>query len=264
MQVGHHLQITAGHKNLKTFLKDSYCRQPFKIADITEHKTGRDLRLMIRSSSPGILDQDHYHAAITVEENASLHLSTQAYQRIYTMKGDASQKMEFTLENRASLVYLPHPVVPHRNSHYRCQNNIHLREHHHLIWSEILTSGRKLSGESFEFTCYSNTTQIFLNGSLVVRETVHLSPGEYPLHHMGQMENFTHQSTLLFINDRANVKEVARACLQYLSLQKEILSGITSLPVPGILVRMLGNGAESLFECNQALSALIEGIVTPT
>ena len=60
MPLDSHLHIIAAYKNGKTFLQHSFYRQPLKLANITEDKTGDWLRLMITSSSPGILDNDNY------------------------------------------------------------------------------------------------------------------------------------------------------------------------------------------------------------
>ncbi len=258
MQVVEQLKIVAGLKDQKTYLKDSFCGQPFKIADITEDRSDSMLRLILRSSSPGILDQDHYKGYIRVEEGAALHLTTQAYQRLYTMKGDASMEIQVALEKGASLVYLPHPVVPHRNANFRVRNQIHLKDHTRLIWSDIVTSGRKLSGESFAFTRYQNTTDIFLNGKLVVRENIWLTPEKYPLHQMGQMEEYTHQSTLIFMGPNAHLQKWKEKCLEYLTPEKEMLFGVTALPIPGLLVRMLGTGAEKMWNYHLQISQLLQ------
>ena len=49
MQMNGRLHIIAGYKNHGTYLKHSYCKQPFKVANITEGNTGGLLRLMIMS-----------------------------------------------------------------------------------------------------------------------------------------------------------------------------------------------------------------------
>ena len=56
------------------------------MANITEDKTGATLQLMLMSSSPGILDGDEYKIKIELEENCSLQLHTQSYQRLFNMK----------------------------------------------------------------------------------------------------------------------------------------------------------------------------------
>ncbi len=77
MPLDHHLHIIARFKNERTFLGHCFYKQPFKLANITEDKAGEWLRLMITSSSPGILDNDNYAIKMELEEYAKVHLTTQ-------------------------------------------------------------------------------------------------------------------------------------------------------------------------------------------
>ncbi len=264
MQVKNTLHIIAGHKNRKTYLKKGFCKQPFKLADVTEDKSGDYLGLMIRSSSPGILNEDHYLINIEVEEDANLHLSTQGYQRLYTMSNQASQNMEVSLRNNSSLCYIPHPCVPHKSSDYSSVNNIYLSTHHCLTWSEVITCGRKLSGEEFLFSRYHNVTNVYLNRKLVVKENILLQPLANNIHSIGQLEGFTHQSSLLFINNCAEIKQISEECCRLLSGIGGISFGISLLPVNGLIFRLLGNHAEKLFDCNNQLVDYIRKFKTST
>ena len=64
------LQITAGYNKDKTFLKQCFFTQPFKIGNITEDRSESMLKLMITSSSPGVLDNDCYETIIELEDDA--------------------------------------------------------------------------------------------------------------------------------------------------------------------------------------------------
>ena len=146
------LNIQVGERKGCSYLKHSYFTTPFKVVNITEDKTQYDLHLMLMSSSPGILDGDMYDIKIEVEKNCSLHLQTQAYQRLFTMKHGATQQMNVYVGDNASLVYLPHPSVPHEQSIFTSLNNFYLSSNCSFVFGEILTCGRKLNGEAFLFS----------------------------------------------------------------------------------------------------------------
>jgi urease accessory protein len=262
MQVNSTLHIIAGQKDYKTYLKKSFCKQPFKLADVTEGKSGEYLSLMLRSSSPGIMDKDHHQIKIEVEESAHLDLTTQGYQRLYTMSNQASQDMEVALSNNSSLCYIPHPSVPHKSSDYSSVNNIYLSTHHCLTWSEVITCGRKLSGEEFLFSRYHNVTNVYLNRKLVVKENILLQPLENNIHSIGQLEGYTHQSSLLFINTSADIKRISEECCPILLGFDGISFGISRLPVNGLIFRMVGYHGEKLFDCNKKLAACIRKFKT--
>ncbi|HSN61851.1 MAG TPA: urease accessory protein UreD, partial [Ferruginibacter sp.] len=90
-----HIQVAAATEG--SYLKKAYFETPFKVANITEDKKNNPLQLMLMSSSPGILDTDEYDIKIDLEEDAALQLHTQAYQRIFLMKQEATQKMQVKL-----------------------------------------------------------------------------------------------------------------------------------------------------------------------
>ncbi len=262
MPLGHHLHIIAGYKNETTFLNHCYYKQPFKLANITENKAVDLLRLMITSSSPGILDNDNYSIEVEVESNAKVCLTTQGYQRIFTMADKASQCMNVEVKNNASFCFLPHPNVPHESSNFSSKNNIYLSTHHHLLWSDIITCGRKLSGEAFKFSRYHNLTTIYLDNKLVVKENVLLEPLIRNVQSLGQLEGYTHQSTLLFINDRADMEKISAGCHEILSGIEEITFGISMLPVNGLIIRILGYKGEQLFDLNNRIASFIGEIVS--
>ena len=61
-----HIQTTLN--NGLTKLGSCYFSPPFKVMNITEDKTAKQLQLMLMSSSPGILDEDEYEMKIEVEK----------------------------------------------------------------------------------------------------------------------------------------------------------------------------------------------------
>ena len=201
------------------------------------------------SSSPGILDGDEYDITIEVAENCSLQLHTQSYQRLFTMKEKATQQMQVHLMAGAGFSFIPHPVVPHEQSHFIARNRIYLSRNCDLIFGEILTCGRKLNNEIFLLSKYHNITEIFMDDKLVVKENVLMQPAVIDINAIGQLQGFTHQASLIYLSGQANVKEVIADITDMLSLKKDISVGITAAPINGVIIRILGQKAEQLFDC---------------
>ncbi len=253
-----HVHITAALRNNLTYLKNSYAAQPFKVANVTEDKLENLLRLMLMSSSPGVLNKDDFKMDVNVEAGAALHCTTQGYQRIYTMQGRADLQMNVHMADNASMFYLPHPTVPHSGSDFSSVSNIHLQKRHQLIWSEIITCGRKLSGEEFLFRKFQSVVNIYVEGKLAVRENVLLEPFKRNIHAMGQLEGYTHQSSLMYLNTVADMDLLSALCLESLSGKEHIHYGVSALPVNGLLVRILGYKGEQLFDCNNQLASILQ------
>jgi urease accessory protein len=238
-----------------SYLASSYFTPPFKIANITEDKTG-PLFLMLMCSSPGVLDGDRQTIRVTVDENGQLQLMTQSYQRLFQMKGGASQTMEVRLGAGASFCWLPHPCVPHAESIFSGRNKIFLSKGCELIWGEVLTCGRKLRGEVFALSSYHMRTEVFVEEKLALVENVVLRPSVLPVGAMGQMEGFTHQASLLCVRVGGTAGAMRWRVEGYLAGIEGILYGVSDGPVNSLVIRMLGNKAELLYDSLKKLAEL--------
>lgn len=252
------VHIETALRDGKTFLKNSFCDAPFKLGDITEDKSKKGLHLMLMSSSPGVLDGDEYNFQIRLGEGTATTLQTQSYQRIFQMEKGAVQSMNINLEAGASFVYLPHPVVPHKGSSFTARNKFFLADHCSLVWGEVISCGRKLNDEIFQFTSFHSITEIYRNECLIVKENVFIKPAEMNLAGLGQMEGYTHQASFLYINDSANVDELINRLAADLESSVDIGFGISALPVNGFVLRLLGCKAEQLFILLQRIAAFVQ------
>lgn len=251
------LHIQAAARNGITYLKESYYTPPFKVANITEDKQAGPLHLMLMCSSPGILEGDDHQVKINIEENGHLHLHTQSYQRLFNMKNGARQSMEVYLQKGSTFIYIPHPAVPHKQSVFTTHNKIYLQGDNRLIWAELLTCGRKLNGEQFDFVKYHSITDVYLHGRLVIKENWLVQPTITHVHAIGQWEGYTHQASLIILNKPETITPAYESINNYLHQQKEITFGISILPNAGIIVRILGYKAEQLFNCLNRIAALV-------
>ena len=250
------LHIETVCKSGRASLKRSYAAHPYKIADITEDRTGCLLEVMLMSSSPGVLEGDHHQMQVHVGSGTCLHLQTQAYQRLFCMQSSASQRMDVCLEAGAGLSFLPHPVVPHLGSNYYAGNNIFLAEGAQLKWGEVVTCGRKMNGEEFLFHSFQSLTEIYLNGKLLIRDNLVMKPAATNVHSTGLLEGYTHQGSLFIIHNQMNAAITVGEIHQWLSTQPDICFGVSALPVAGVFVRILGNKAERLHGLLQEIAAM--------
>ncbi len=251
------LSIQARHDNGITFLKECYCDPPFKVANITEDKKTHMLRLMLMSSSPGVLDADEYKINIHLEQNSCLQLHTQSYQRLFAMKQQADQHTKVHLEPGSSFCFIPHPVVPHKNSNFRACTDFYLAGDCSLIFGEVLTCGRKLNGEIFSFSRYHNITRVYINDKLVIKENLLMEPSLIDPEGLGEMQEFTHQASLIYLDEKVDIKELIPQILLLLQGQENIKLGITAAPANGLILRMLGQKAEQLFESLKLVASVL-------
>lgn len=258
------LHIQTALRNHKTYLKSVYQTTPFKIANITEDKNLSTLHLMVMSSSPGILDEDLYNIDVHVSEGCSVVLHTQSFQRLFKMEKGAAQNTRIQVSNNASFCYIPHPTVPHEASDFTATNLVYLNGNSQLIWAEVLTCGRKLSGEVFKFSRFVSLTKIYHNDRLVVKEHLRMQPSVVDVHALGQLEGYTHQASFIYINTNKSAALCTQAAQVFLQECKDIEFGISALPIPGFIVRILGFKGDQLYTILQQLGNVIASSTTPT
>ncbi|RYY68329.1 MAG: urease accessory protein UreD [Chitinophagaceae bacterium] len=251
------LTIQVSKNGERTILKNCFFNPPYKIADITEDKKKGTLHLMLMSSSPGVLDNDSYDINIEVEADCDLQMHTQSYQRIFTMKQQASQKTTVTMGINSSVCFIPHPVVPHKDSSFVADTHIFMEENASLVWGEIISCGRKLNGEVFQFQKYHSRLSVFYGKRLVLKENLLLEPALVNPTSIGQFQHFTHQATLFFLNDRFPVETLKKKISAELAGWQNISFGITKTAFNGLFLRILGQQSEQLFDCLKLLSQQI-------
>jgi len=242
------LDIKIAHREGKSYLKDAYATQPFRIVPVGQYQKDNAAYLMIMSSSPGLLDGDDHRIQVDIAPGSKLQLQTQAYQRLFHMKGHSSQTMEVNIGENGVFSYVPHPVVPQHSSHFLSHNIVHLASNCHLLLSEIVTCGRKMSGEEFMYNHFQNLTECYVNGRLVVKDNVLLQPDRMPIQGLGILEGYTHQGTLIYLNSAGlNPSEWIEAFYERYGETKDVAFGISELQHDGFMIRVLGHGAEKLY-----------------
>jgi urease accessory protein len=250
---------------IKTHCTDGITRQgktyftpPFKVANITEDKNSKWLHLMIMNSSPGILDGDDYEISVELEKGSSLQLHSQSYQRLFQMKKCAIQHSVIRLEENCSFTCIPHPCVPHEHSSFKTTNKIFLSANCNLIWGEVLTCGRKLNGEVFRFNSYHTITEIFKEKRLLLKENLLMQPSLVDPKKIGQLEGYTHQASFIYLPAMGVKADRMDALHDWLTEQPDIIFGITQAGENGMVIRILGNGAESLHQCMVTVAKMVD------
>ncbi|AZA77352.1 urease accessory protein UreD [Chryseobacterium sp. G0186] len=244
------LNIIAGFKGGESYVKDLYVSLPFRVVSVGQRKSDKKLYQMIMSSSPGILDGDRYQIDVSLEKGASLQLQSQSYQRLFNMKDKAVQELNISMEDNTSFAYVPHPVVPHEDSNFKSKASIQIGENSQIIISEIITCGRKHYGEVFKLKRFQNLMEIYHHHKLVVKDNVLIQPDLIPISSIGNLEQYTHQGTLIFYSTKDSVDKnglietIVEAAAKH---NEEMEVGVSAMEGNGFVVRALGHGGELMY-----------------
>lgn len=258
------LKLTTALRGNTSYMADVFFTPPFKIANVSNCRSSSLLHLILMSASPGMLEGDQYRMSIHTGSGTHLKLQTQAYQRLYTMQQGATQDMNIQMDHGSTLQFIPHPLVPQKQAHYTAVNRIHLSDNCRLYWGEIVTCGRKLNGEIFHFTRLHIRTEVKYHQRLILLDNLLLEPTTMNLSAIGCLEGYTHQGTFLLFDTHphTDLPALADVIHDLLSRVEGITAGISLTSGPGIVVRMLTQGAELLYDQMQQIASHIANHIT--
>ena len=164
------------------------------------------------------------------------------------------QTTHISLAENSRLFYLPHPLVLHKDSVFKQQTQIEMGEQSELIYGEIVAIGRVLNDERFAFRQFSSHLKIYAlqnDGKKrpLVSDCIQWLPSKMNLTALSQMENYSHQGSLTYLNlakSNAEIKQQVQALQQQFTDEKALLIGISLLNECGLMVRVLGHRAETI------------------
>ena len=126
------------------------------------------------------------------------------------------------------------------------------------MFGEILTCGRKYSGEAFKYTGYRNKTEIYFKGKLVYKDHIVLNPLEQDPGSIGQLQGYCHQASFVYVFTGARDLEGLKGRLtELIDAEPRVSGGITRAGEWVLAARFLGMGGEVLFNLLQSFQSLI-------
>ncbi len=238
---------------LKTVITKQFSQVPLQIqrAVYPENSLPGMAYLYIISPSGGILQGDRYKTDIMMKNNAVSHITTQGATRIYSMNSNsASQMVNITLDENCYLEYIPDQIIPYQNSRYYQKVNLNIHDDATLIYSEVLTPGRVAMNESFEYDiCYLRTYCKNQNNKFRCLENMKIEPKSQNLKTEGIFGKFDIVGTVYILTKKKYIIEIENKISKNLEQFNDISIGTSILPNDsGIIVKILGNNTENIFE----------------
>lgn len=254
----------------KTQLAEYFATPPFKVITLPSYDDAwaNGLNAMQMSSSPGVLAGDVLEIDISLAKLTALSLNTQAFTRVQAMnEGDSAEQItRIALAENSRLFYLPHPLVLHKDSAFKQQTQIEMDEQSALIYGEIVAIGRVLNDERFAFRQFSSHLKIYAlqnDGKKrpLVSDCIQWLPSKMDLTALSQMENYSHQGSLTYLNlakNNAEIKQQVQALQQQFMEEQGLLIGISQLNEYGLMVRVLGCRAEQIQKLFEKIGNLLK------
>lgn len=209
----------------------------------------------------GYLGGDHYEVDLTVEQDASLLLTTQSATKVYrTPQGPATQMNRITLHPGATLESLPDQLIVYRQGSYRQHTIVTMDPAASLVLAEVITPGWSPDGQSFGYHELRLRTEVLVgleSPELFVLDQLRVVPDSSTCG-LGVMEGHSHTGQLLVIDARVDdalldeVADLAQAsgALAAVSRVGAALGAPSRPMAPGLMLRALGHDTATLTQLN--------------
>ena len=250
------VMIKTRHKNGKTILDDIYFTSPFKIAQpfiISDNF----IKVMIMSSSAGTLEGDVQEYDITLGDNTNMELTSQAYEKIFTMLDDeAYRECNINIGSNCLLKYNLLPTIPYKDSAFRSNIKIKLKDNtSKLIYTDIINCGRVGYGEKFEYKYYKSYLEIEENDELIYMDNTIYKPDEMNMNTFGMYEGYTHFANIILVN--INNPDKILEDIRFIISESGLDGGTSLSENNNINVKAFAYNADKLINLSKEISNLI-------
>lgn len=241
------LHLSFENRGNKTIASNVYFQGALRVIRPQYDPNGQ-IRYIIVNPGGGYLQGDRYDMQLNLKNRADVHLTTQAATKIYrTDYGKTCQETTVQLSDESILEYLPDPIIPYAGSHYVQHQTVEMDDHCSLFLSEIMTGGYDPNSVPFSFDAVDLTTKIFYNQRLKVFDRLHFHHHD-PLDSAAFMDGFSRFGSVIAVYPTFAEGDITALRKSQADLQKrhpndnqQVVIGVTRLPIPGFIIRFLGN-----------------------
>lgn len=194
------LKLSFEDKGGKTTLSHCHHTSPLKASKALYLNDDATATVYLMETSGGMVEGDQNNYEIIVNNNSNVILIPQSSTKIYPARFNLSckQNIKITVGEYGTLRWLPETIIPFADSIFEGNTSIHLDLNSSLIFSEIFSSGRQKSQESFKFDRFSSKTKIYVDEELIIYD--HLNLNNAPVHQLGMFEECSYMALLWCFN----------------------------------------------------------------
>ncbi|MBM7687613.1 hypothetical protein BCR24_08225 [Enterococcus ureilyticus] len=209
------------------------------------------------STGGGFLEGEKYELDVTVAKEAHAIVTTQAPTYVYKCdnKIQTTQKTQLVLEENSTFEYLTDEVIPYKNSIYKQETIVQMKENATLILMDGVTAGWSADEQPFQYAELQMKTSIYMDEELIYNDHLLSEPLKNDMSALGYFEDGLNYNTLIIISPSCT-KEVIETIRKKLNeIETTVNFGISSLEKPGFVLRALGkSGEENRYILMQALN----------
>ena len=229
----------------RSVVRRAYATSPLRL--LTPRNHGRAAWVYASSYGGGLVGGDAVRLRVTIGPDAAAFLSSQASTKVYRSLHPSSTHLDATVATGGSLVLWPDPVVCYAGSTFRQTQHVELADGAALVLVDALASGRRVSGERWQFTEYSNRLRVRYDRRLVLFDSMRLSAGDGEL--ASRMGRFDVLSSVVIVGLRFRDEiRTVTASVAARPIERRADLIVSAAPIGGIgcVLRVAGRSIEQV------------------
>jgi urease accessory protein len=205
--------------------------------------------VVIISNAGGIVQGDRYEIEIELAAEAQAHVTTQAATKIHQMDANyATQVQTIRLGEGAYLEYLPDQVIPHRHARFVTHTTLSVAPGATLLYSEILSGGRKYHGEGelFQYDLFSSLVRAERpDGRELFTEKFVIEPAHEDVRRLGVLGEYDVFANVIVVTPRECADRIFEQVPAGIDALEKVACGASRLPNDaGLIFKVLGKETE--------------------
>ena len=250
-------KITTKTKEGTTYLDDAFFCAPLKMTRPFKQDNG-GIKVIMMSSSPGMMDGDVHDISIKALEGSKLWVTSQSYEKVHKIRyEEVKRNSHIKVDKDSYLKYLPLSTIPYADSRYNATTNIELEDDtSKLIMTEVISCGRYVNGEKFEYTYYKTLVDVTQQGELLYRDNSVFIPKDFAMEGIGMLENHTHLANILIFNFNLNEDIIAK--IRAVIDESNFDGGLSITWSNDVVIRILGHSSQELIDISEKIIDIVE------
>jgi len=198
------------------------------------------------STGGGFIEGEKYKIDLTLKKQAHAIVTTQAPTYVYKCDNQklTTQKTTIHLEEDSSFKYLMDEVIPYKNSRYKQETIIYMKDTADLVLIDGVTAGWSEDELPFQYANLQMQTTIYMNDKLFYNDHLVLEPLKENMASLGYFEGFSNYNSLIIVSSHCTDKVIEAIRKSLSTLDTKVSYGISKLEKPGFVLRTLGENGE--------------------
>lgn len=236
------------HTTRGSIVARACARSPLRL--LTPRNAGSAAWVYTASYGGGLVGGDALRLVLRVGPGAAAFVSTQASTKVYRSERGTSLDVQAEVSSGARLVVWPDPVVCYGGSAYAQTQRLTLEAGSAAVWVDWMTSGRRASGERWQFQRYSTQLRVTYDTRQILLDSLRLDSDDGCL--ADRMGRFDVLATAVMAGPLLQ-PEIARAIDDVSSARfhrtPDTLVAAAPLQDVGCIVRIGGRSVEEVSRC---------------